>query len=176
MEASSRDACELRFVPPDAGGREAWADFAAEFAAAGEPDIPGSGGSMRGDFDAWLRKVRTASEGRDLPAGRVPATTYWAMAGDRIVACGNVRHRLTAELAVLGGHIGFAVRPSERRRGHAKALLRFLILRARALGVGDVVLTCDRDNVASASVLRACGGVATPVPGSEAFLRFVVPG
>ena len=175
MEVSPRDARELRFVAPDASGRAAWADFAAEFAAAGEPDIPGSGGSMRGGFDAWLRKVRASAEGRDLPADRVPATTYWAMAGDRIVACGNLRHRLTAELEVMGGHIGFSVRPSERCRGHAKALLRFLLRRARELGVGDVVMTCDQGNVASASVLRACGGVPSPVPGSEAFLRFVVP-
>lgn len=178
MDDDVRGRPDLRCEVPHEGGAAAWREFAAEFSAAGETDIPGSGGSMRADFGEWVRRLRASAEGRDLPAGRVPATTYWMMRGERIVGCGNLRHRLTPALEALGGHVGFAVRPSERRRGHAKALLRFLLARAHELGVGDVVLTCDRDNAASAAVIRACGGVLAPTagsPGDEAVLRFVVP-
>lgn len=75
-----------------------------------------------------------------------------------ILAVGNVRHELTDDLLQLGGHIGYGVRPSVRRLGHATQLLRLALRRARGIGIGDVCLTCHRDNAASARTMQRNGG------------------
>ncbi len=59
-----------------------------------------------------------------------------------------------------GGHIGYSVRPSARRQGHATAALRQSLGVARdAIGLDRVLVTCRDDNAASRAVIEACGGV-----------------
>jgi predicted acetyltransferase len=66
---------------------------------------------------------------------------------------------LTPELEYEGGHIGYDIRPSARRRGFGTALLRLTLERAAALGICDVRLTCDADNIGSIRVIENNGGV-----------------
>ena len=75
-------------------------------------------------------------------------------------------HELNAFLAREGGHIGFGVSPAFRRRGYATAILEQSLVVARALGITDVLATCDDNNVGSATVIERCGGVldSTAVP------------
>jgi predicted acetyltransferase len=70
-----------------------------------------------------------------------------------------IRHRLTDRLRQAGGHIGYDVRPSARRRGYATMMLREALPIARGLGVTAALLTCDIDNVASRKVIERVGGV-----------------
>ena len=57
------------------------------------------------------------------------------------------------------GHIGYSVRPSARRQGHATAALRRSLKVARErLGLERVLVTCAEDNPASRTVIEACGG------------------
>jgi predicted acetyltransferase len=71
----------------------------------------------------------------------------------------TIRHRLTSQLRNVGGHIGYGVRPSARRRGHATAMLAAALPVARGLGIDRVLVTCDHDNIASRKVIEANGGV-----------------
>lgn len=64
-----------------------------------------------------------------------------------------------AFLSRYGGHIGFGVRPSARRRGHATEILRRTLIEAGKLGIADVLVTCDKDNLASARTILRNGGV-----------------
>jgi predicted acetyltransferase len=75
-----------------------------------------------------------------------------------IVAVSNVRHALTDHLLKWGGHIGYGVRPSMRKRGFATEILRQSLARARALGLRKVRLTCDKENIASARTILRNGG------------------
>ena len=59
----------------------------------------------------------------------------------------------------FGGHIGYGVRPSVRRRGYATEILRLSLVEARSIGIGDVRLTCDQENIASAKSIIKNGGV-----------------
>ena len=64
-----------------------------------------------------------------------------------------------AYLRDFGGHIGYGVRPSERRKGYATLMLRLVLDKARAMGIERVLITCDKDNLASARVIQKNGGV-----------------
>jgi predicted acetyltransferase len=114
-------------------------------------------------FAEYVDRVRAdAIEETARPAGWVPSTTLWYVEGERrevFLGRLSIRHRLTPRLLEWGGLIGYDVRPSARRRGHATAMLRAALPVARRLGLERVLLTCDHDNVASRRVIEANGGV-----------------
>ncbi|PJE94250.1 GNAT family N-acetyltransferase [Streptomyces carminius] len=111
-------------------------------------------------FARYVAAVRAdAEEDGPRPAGHVPCTTRWWADGDTYLGRIAIRHRLTTFLLDYGGHIGYDVRPSVRRRGHATAMLRAALPVARALGIEKALITCDDTNEASRRVIEACGGV-----------------
>jgi predicted acetyltransferase len=97
----------------------------------------------------------------------------WWVEQDEYLGRIAVRHRLTAQLREVGGHIGYDVRPSARRRGHATAMLRAALPVVRSLGINSALVTCDVDNVASRKVIERNGGVLEDQRGDK--LRFWVP-
>lgn len=93
------------------------------------------------------------------PEGWVAASTWWWVKGNEYLGRIALRHRLDARLLEQGGHIGYDVRPSARRRGHATAMLAAALSEARALAIDRVLVTCDEENVTSRRVIERCGGV-----------------
>ena len=89
------------------------------------------------------------------PEGYVPDTELWWVAGDEFLGRIGIRHRLTPMLLEMGGHIGYDVRPSARRRGHATEMLRHGLMVARDLGIDPALITCDIDNAGFARGHRA---------------------
>ena len=87
-----------------------------------------------------------------------PPSSWLTFTGSWSVAHRSVTE-LTEYLAREGGHIGYAVVPEHRRRGYATEILRQSLVIARAAGVDRVLVTCDDDNVGSATVIERCGGV-----------------
>jgi predicted acetyltransferase len=111
---------------------------------------------------AYIHRLQAYSQGQGLPPGYVPATTYWLVADNHLlVAESHLRHRLNASLATIGGHIGYRVRPSMRRRGYGTRLLALTLAKAAAIGLDRVLVTCDSDNLGSARIIEANGGVLT---------------
>ncbi len=88
----------------------------------------------------------------------MPATFLLARVGGDLVGRVSIRHELNDFLAEFGGHIGYAVRPQFRRRGHATEILRQALVVARGEGVERVLVTCDDGNSASQHVIERCGG------------------
>jgi len=124
-------------------------------------------------FARYVESLRDqAREDAPRPEGHVPCTTLWWVAGDEYLGRIAVRHRLTQELLDVGGHIGYDVRPSARRRGHATAMLRAVLPVAGDLGIDSALVTCDVDNVASRKVIESSGGVLEDQRGGK--LRFWV--
>jgi predicted acetyltransferase len=71
----------------------------------------------------------------------------------------DVRHHIEHPfLSEYGGHIGFAVRPTKRRRGYAREMLGYALDYARELGLKDVMLGCYADNLGSIKTITGCGG------------------
>ena len=76
-----------------------------------------------------------------------------------MVGAVNIRHRLNDRLLLDGGHIGDGVRPSERGRGVATAMIGLALEECRRLGIRRVLMVCDKDNIASARSIIKNGGV-----------------
>lgn len=103
----------------------------------------------------------------------VPMTTLWWAEGDELLGRLAIRHRLTPNLERIGGHIGYDVRPTARRRGHATAMLAAALPVAAELGITGALLTCDATNTASRHVIETNGGHLIATKGPK--LRYLVP-
>ena len=124
------------------------------------------------NFSAWVDRLRRQSDGSvPVGAGRVHATYYWVVEGDTYLGAIDLRHYLNAVLLELGGHIGYSVRPSARRRGLAAWALGAVLPQARVLGLNRVLITCDVDNTGSARTIERNGGVLEDVRTTEAGVK-----
>ncbi|WP_233573217.1 GNAT family N-acetyltransferase [Leptotrichia sp. OH3620_COT-345] len=110
------------------------------------------------DFDYYLENLEIKEE---TPDGRVPDTTLFCLDTDRNIFVGavNIRHYLTEELLYTGGHIADGIRPTERRKGYATAMISLALRECRKLEIYKVLLTCDRNNIGSAKSIIKNGGV-----------------
>ena len=123
------------------------------------------------EYTDWVRA--DALEGSSRPPGYVPGTTLWWADGREYLGRLTIRHRLTSSLLTLGGHIGYDIRPSARRRGHATAMLAAALPVAKGLDIDPALITCNGDNVGSRKVIEANGGVLEDV--RDGTLRFWTP-
>lgn len=116
------------------------------------------------DFDPsttwgdWLENVATIREASNIPVDRVPAAFLAADVDGDVVGRVSVRFELNEFLAREGGHIGYAVLAPYRRRGYATAMLDQALVVAHGRGLDRVLIVCDAVNVASAAVIKRCGG------------------
>jgi predicted acetyltransferase len=150
----------LRFEKPHAGLQHSYRGLVREFLELGEPLVPFPLAFANGDFAAFLAKLSACARGEGIPEGFVPHSTYWLVHhGSEVVGVSNLRHRLTDALRFEGGHIGYGVRPTARRRGFATQLLRHTLAEARALGVREAWLTCGRTNTASIHTILRNNGI-----------------
>ena len=109
------------------------------------------------DFDSYLENLEIKEEIN----GRVPDSTFFCLDVDRNIFVGaiNIRHYLNESLLLTGGHIGDGIRPSERRKGYATAMIRLGLEECKKLGITKVLMTCDKDNIGSAKSIMNNGGV-----------------
>jgi predicted acetyltransferase len=161
---------------PDVRLHRSWADTVREF---GDETMHGSG--VWHSPDGWrdlreegCRSVvevlrRAADPAVPPPEGLVPCDYFWITDGDPETVVGflALRHRLTDWLFEQGGHIGYSVRPSRRRQGHASRALALAVRRAAELGLERVLVTCDDDNAGSRRTIEAAGGVYEDTRGDK---------
>ena len=77
----------------------------------------------------------------------------------RLTCLINLRHCLIPSLEHYGGHIGYFIRPSERDKGYGTRMLILALDEARKLGLSQVMMTCNINNLASARGIEKNGGV-----------------
>ena len=148
----------LELVAPATRYRESFSRALCEHRAEGLPWWIGGDLELAAhDFAAFVAKRLAAASPRD--DGVLPKTHLWAIADDMYVGRIGIFHGLDDGLRREGGHIGYDTVPSFRGRGVATEMLRQALPVARALGLGEVLLTCDETNAASIRVIEANGGV-----------------
>ena len=151
---------KLHLRQPEASDREQVMAYREEFLAIDSRMDGTCALNEYDDFDAWLANVRAYSAPETTPAGKVPATQYLALdENEHLVGMVNLRHCLNDYLLEFGGHIGYSVRPADRKNGYAIQMLRLALDEAKALGLDRVRIACDRYNIASAKTIQANGGV-----------------
>jgi predicted acetyltransferase len=150
-----------RLIPPDRAYKDSYADALEE----GLGEIPATADEIawiREDFDDWLRADNDMSrriilaDGREIP--RVPFTTLWLVAGPRFLGRITLRHDIPPELALQGGHVGYAVRATARGQGYGQMMLEMARPVLRRLGINPALITCDDDNHASIRIIEKAGG------------------
>lgn len=93
---------------------------------------------------------------------RCPGKTYFLIRknDNKLIGMINIRHHLSPKMLVHGGHIGYGIRPTERRKGYNKINLYLGLLKAlEEFNLDKVMLDCDVKNLGSDKTIQALGGV-----------------
>ena len=92
---------------------------------------------------------------------RVPGKTFLLIRknDNKIVGTINIRWNLSEKMLKFGGHIGYGIRPTERRKGYNKIQLYLVLLEAQKLNLDKVMLDCSVDNLGSDKTIKALGGI-----------------
>lgn len=114
------------------------------------------------DFSQWLEYL-AQPEGYITPWGfnKVPDSTYlaWYTELNRMVGVINIRHNLNNDyLRQFGGHIGYSVHPDFRKQGYGSEILKLGLVKTKALGLDNVLVTCEESNLGSEKVILNNGG------------------
>lgn len=125
----------------------------------GDMQVHGTGGlAFFNSYEEWLNHINTI---RNLnPKTGVQTSTFFSkrISDGKLIGCIKIHHSLTDELK-NGGHIAYGIRPSERKKGYGIAQLELCLEFAKRIPLKQVVVACDKDNIASASTAKSCGGV-----------------
>lgn len=153
---------KLKLVRPSLEYGEQAMEFKREFQAV-DSSMDGCGPLRRCETAAeWVADAASDADPATLREGRVLATTFITVrqADNRLVGMLQVRHYLNDHLEKFGGHIGYCVRPSERRKGYGAEQLRLALAWCREeLGLEKVLITCFDTNEASRRTILSQGGV-----------------
>lgn len=137
-------------------------EFKDEFFKNNEKIINGSCLFDQMNFNEWLEHKKKNSNPDTAASDWSISDTFFAVRRNtkRIIGIIDVRHSLKNDfLKNYGGHIGFAVRPSERRKGYATRMLLLALEHAKSLGIKKVMLGCYSNNIASIKTITKCGGI-----------------
>lgn len=149
---------ELKLQQPSPALRQAFLSFTEDWDRNGEEITPYGFRLLGRSYGEWLSDaIRMETE---APPGFVPAHCFCLTDGrGAMLGAIQIRHRLNDALFRTGGHIGYGVRPSERRKGYAETMLTLALPLAKRLGIERVLVTCAKENTASARTILHCGGV-----------------
>lgn len=151
----------FKYVEPTLEHEQEALDFINEFYEYNS-DINGTGGLQRflNNYPDWLKKLEE-DRNRIPNEEKVPAVTYFLVRenDNRIIGMINIRLALNERLRKFAGHIGFCIRPTERRKGYNKINLYLGLKVCQQHNIKEVLMDCDKDNLGSAKTMQALGGV-----------------
>jgi Predicted acetyltransferase len=151
---------ELLLIEPSKELESAAMKYRNDYIEHGETHINGSCGFINySNYDEWLLKV-VLVHNEDTSFINVPATTYFTIrkTDNKIVGTIQLRHELNDDLRKRGGHIGYGICPSERKKGYGTKQLSLVLEKAKELHIPRVMISCDKTNLESAKVAINSGG------------------
>ena len=149
---------KLRLVKLENSYKQQLFDMMDEWYNAGEKIVPYAiRKADYHDFEKYCGSLEVKGDCPDL----VPDSTFFCLDEERNIFVGavNIRHFLNESLLLNGGHIGDGVRPSERRKGIATQMIHLALLECKRLGIANVLMVCDKENIGSAKSIIKNGGV-----------------
>ncbi|GED32403.1 GNAT family N-acetyltransferase [Brevibacillus centrosporus] len=149
----------VQLVKPTVNLRNEYLDFYQEWKDSGEDMVPWVISKDPSDFQGMVQFLLNNEKGENLPENWVPDSTFWLVTdNNRVVGAVNIRHGLSEKLFNCGGHVGYGIRPSERRKGYATKLLALALEKTKELGINKVLVVCDQSNLASERTIIKNGG------------------
>jgi len=136
-------------------------EYRQEFLVAGD-SMDGCGPLRRyDDPKEYLEMCRMMENPETVPEDKVLATQflYVRKKDNKVVGMIQIRHYFNEYLEKYAGHIGYSVRPSERRKGYAKEMLKNVLPFCREIGLEKVLVVCIDGNIGSEKTILANGGV-----------------
>lgn len=151
----------LQFVTPTLEMKEQALDYENEHFKNGEAVLHGSALLDKLEYEEWISLLADNADEQSIRSDWVRASTFFVVrqSDKRIIGMVDIRRHLNDFLASYGGHIGYGVRPSERRKGYASEMLRMALEYAKSIGLNKVMLACYAENIASMKTILKCGGV-----------------
>lgn len=152
---------QLILIKPTSEYAEQIKEYRLEFLDAGD-SMDGTGSLRRmEDPRDFIQKCKDYESPETLPEGRVLATQFMLVrkSDNRLLGMIQIRHYFNDYLEKYAGHIGYSVRPSERRKGYAKEMLKMALPFCKELGLEKVLISCIDGNIGSERTILANGGV-----------------
>ncbi|MGM9531295.1 GNAT family N-acetyltransferase [Intestinibacter sp.] len=151
---------KLILVKPTVDIKQKALDYRNEFFEIGENVINGSALLDELEYEEWLKLTEQNSSKNTVRSDWVEASTFFVVreSDNKIVGMVDIRHRLNKFLASYGGHIGYSVRPSERKKGYGTQILKMAVEYAKSINIDHVMLACYKENEASRKIILKCGG------------------
>ncbi len=111
-------------------------------------------------FLAMLKRVDEVENGINLD-GYAASTTFWLYDKDnnKLIGASNIRTTMDEKAIKYWGHIGYGIRPNERRKGYATILLNLTLLKAKELGITRAYLGAYVGNVGSWKTMEKCNAI-----------------
>lgn len=109
------------------------------------------------NFTGYLQYLHDGSIRNNQDPTEIFTSTFWFIDDEEVVGVARIRHQADA----YGGHIGYDISPEYRNKGYGQLILEAALRKARELGIKDIVLTCNVDNIASKKIIERSRGVFT---------------
>ncbi|MEG0508636.1 MAG: GNAT family N-acetyltransferase [Eubacterium sp.] len=153
---------KLKLIRPNKTFETATLDYKKEHFDHHESIIYGSAFLDKKErYSDWLEQLENNSNEQTLTPDWVVSSTFFILRerDQRIVGIIDIRHSLNDFLRQSGGHMGYSIRPTERQKGYATKALTLGLEFCKSINLSKVMLTCYKDNIASAKTILKCGGV-----------------
>lgn len=137
------------------------AEYRQEFLDSGD-SMDGCGPLRRYESpEEYIRICEEYEDAKRVPPSLVPATQFVFIrkSDNKLVGMLQVRHSFNEYLEKYAGHIGYSVRPSERRKGYAKEMLKAALPFCREISLDKILIACIDGNIGSERTILASGGV-----------------
>lgn len=140
--------------------KDAYIEMMVEWEETNEHIYPGAIRRRATDYNDWLQTLESYRKRETCPSHFSPSDTFFLVnENNSLFGAISIRHYLNEELLRLGGHIGYGIRPTKRRKGYATTMLKLALEKCRDMGIKQVLITCDKDNIGSAKTIIANNGV-----------------
>jgi predicted acetyltransferase len=165
----------LRLIKPIDSLENEYLDMLLEWKQSGEELIPWSLNLDTTNFHLMIESLNGYSKGIGLPDGFVECSTYWLVnKSNKILGAIDIRHRLNDFLLFRGGHIGYGIRPKERRKGYSSLMLSLALKQCKTIGISKVLITCLKNNIGSVKTITKNQGIleSEDIDNGEFFQRY----
>jgi len=149
----------LKIVKYDKVPETGYLEYIKEWELSGEKIVPTASERRGESFEDLLAKWSKDETDEVYKKGFVPATLYFLVHKKKVLGAIHFRHELNESLQYNGGHIGYGIRPSERKKGYATKMLVTLLDIVKAKGYKKILITCDEGNTASAKTIESANGI-----------------